>query len=139
MGGAVTRALTAERIWSLLMAEGAMATDDIYAWYRQEYGNGHKCGITTQRQMTLIIKGCGMMRKIGWRHNKHGFINSDVPASMLQSFGFPVTGSCSVWEAKTIDEITKPYLEGKHTLRRLDRMPKFIRKIVEEKRGGNCA
>lgn len=41
----------------------------------------------------------------------------------------------TVWAAKTMPEIVKPYLGNGHPLRKLSRMPKFVRDAVKDARG----
>ena len=117
MGNNVTRALTIERLWYMLQ-DGPMTSEIMYQEYINKYGIGIRAGLPTPNSFGQILLRSGMMRKVVGKEgrDRHG-------------------RRVAYWEARTVDEIVEPYLTKTHTLRKLSRMPKFIRDIVAEKRG----
>ena len=117
MGQNVTRALTIERIWYMLQ-DGPMTSEVMYQQYITKYGLGMRAGLPTPNSFGQILLRSGMMRKVIGKEgrDRHG-------------------RKVCLWEARTVDEIVEPFLTKTHTLRKLSRMPKFIRDIVAERRG----
>ena len=120
MGGAVTRGLVTARVWSMLQ-EGPMSSDELYAEYIRCYEQGK--AVDKPSTFTQIVKRCGLVKKIGERE-----------VSTLYYSGLK-TRMVSVWVAKTIEELVDPYLNSNHQLRKLSRMPKFVRDAVKDARG----
>tara|TARA_R110002073_G_scaffold285589_1_gene450019 strand:- start:262 stop:507 length:246 start_codon:yes stop_codon:yes gene_type:complete len=75
-----------------------------------------------------------MFRRVGWESKgKRIPDSSKMTASDLYTMlGISTSSLVAVWKPKPIEEIIKPYVEGKSTIKSLKNMPKFIRQKVDE-------
>jgi len=76
-----------------------------------------------------------MFRRVGWYNEvtKQTYPFTGSISALKQWKGVPSTNLVCVLEARTMDEITAPYLDPTRSpIRRLDRMPKFVREYVKE-------
>jgi len=123
----------AERVWSFLINhDDAMTTSTIHQHYSAVYGHE---SIPKQQTLTQVLLNSRMFRRVGWFNES---TNQTYPftgsmSALNQSTGIPSTNLVCILEARTIEEISAPYLDpSRSPIRRLDRMPKFVREYVKE-------
>tara|TARA_R110002012_G_scaffold9222_2_gene42482 strand:- start:20596 stop:20976 length:381 start_codon:yes stop_codon:yes gene_type:complete len=121
MAGAMNRGLLTTRVWSMLQ-DGPMTSEELYHKYVAAYGTGK--AVDRPSTFVQIVMRCGLMKKVG---------ETKVVTKYLT--GGATRRTVSVWEAKTLPELVKPYLKDGHPLRKLSRMPKFVRDAVKDARG----
>jgi len=123
----------AERVWSFMVNHNdAMTTSTIHQHYSAVYGNE---SIPKQQTLTQVLLNSRMFRRVGWYNEvtKQTYPFTGSISALKQWKGVPSTNLVCVLEARTMDEITAPYLDPTRSpIRRLDRMPKFVREYVKE-------
>ena len=118
MGGQMNRGLTTSRVWSMLIESGPMTSPEIYEEYNKHYS---KNGINSPSAFTQILRRTGLFVIVGEKKIVTEYLTKTKATRMV-----------SVWDAKPLSEIIKPYIGGSHPLRKLSRMPKFVRDAVKE-------
>ena len=120
-----------KRVWDMMNDEevGDLATYDIYKWYDSQWGV--PC---TQRTLGQVLLRSSMFRRVAWEYKGERHYNLANLASheVYKYHGYSKSTMVAVWRQRPMAEIIKPYVEGKHTLRPLQNMPKFIRDAVKE-------
>ena len=107
------------RIWDMMNQEQKhFATYDILRWYGSQWD--FPCAQRTHAQVMLRS---GMRIYALAEYTSH---------EVYLYYGHSKSSMVSVWEHRPLKEIIEPYVEGKHTLRPLYNMPKFIRDAVKE-------
>lgn len=108
---------------------GDLATYDIYKWYDSQWGM--PCD---QRTLGQVLLRSSMFRRVAWEYKGErrydiGNLNSQ---DVSRFHGYSKSTVVAIWRQRPMVEIIEPYVEGKHTLRPLSNMPKFIRDAVKE-------
>jgi|14_taG_2_1085336.scaffolds.fasta_scaffold00434_14 hypothetical protein len=126
----------AERVWSFLINhDDAMTTTSIHKHLTNVYGVRD---IPKQQTLTQVLLQSRMFKRVGWfnesTNQTHPFTGS--MSALNRATGIPSTNLVCILEARTMEEVCKPYLDPTASpLRRLDRMPAFVRRHVETLRG----
>ena len=113
----------------------AMSTRTIASHYNQMYGEG---SLPIQSVMTQILLNSRMFTRVGWvnKDDETRYYAHTGSVDSLRVQGVPNTNLVCVIEARTIEQIAKPYLDPTCSpLRRLDRMPRVVREYVKTQRG----
>jgi hypothetical protein len=112
MGEPMNRGMMIARVWNMLNDEGAMRSIDIYTKYCDTY---LKYGVYTASAFSQILRRSGCFIPVGEE-------------------------TVTVWDSKPIEALIKPYItEGCHPLRKLSKMPAFVREAVKNWREQNGA
>ncbi len=123
----------AERVWAFLVNHNdAMTTSTIYQHYKTVYGNE---ALPKQQTMTQILLYSRLFKRVGWYNESSGetYATTGSIKDLNAKTGVPSTNLVCIIEARTIEEISAPYLDpSRSPIRRLDRMPKFVREYVKE-------
>lgn len=119
------------RVWGMMNDEevGDLATYDIYRWYDSQWGM--PCD---QRTLGQVLLRSSMFRRVAWEYKGErrydiGNLNSQ---DVHRFHGYSKSTVVAIWRQRPMVEIIEPYVKGKHTLRPLSNMPKFIRDAVKE-------
>lgn len=118
------------RIWDMMNQEQKhFATYDILKWYGSQWDL--PCD---QRTLAQVMLRSGMFRRVAWElKGKRIYALAEYTShEVYLYYGHSKSSMVSVWEHRPLKEIIQPYVEGKHTLRPLYNMPKFIRDAVKE-------
>lgn len=105
----------------MLIESGPMTSPEIYEEYNKHYS---KNGINSPSAFTQILRRTGLFVIVGEKQITTEYLTKTKATRMV-----------SVWDAKPIAQIIKPYMGDGHPLRKLSRMPKFIRDAVRDARG----
>ena len=109
-----------ERIWFFVGQREAIRTDLIKQHYANSYGEELNLA-----SMTQALLSSGLFKRVGWyNRNDDSMIESSLSSTQL---GIKNAAYVCVVKAKTLDEILSAYIEGKRTLRAMDKMPAFVR------------
>ena len=117
MGGQMNRGLTTTRVWSMLIESGPMTSPEIYEEYSKHYSQNTR----SPSAFTQILRRTGLFVIVGEKQITTEYLTKTKATRMV-----------SVWNAKPLSQIIKPYISGTHPLRKLSRMPKFVRDAVKE-------
>ncbi len=100
-----------------------MRTDLIQQHYANSYGVRVKLN-----SMTQTLLSSGLFKRVGWYNRT----NDTMIETSLSSneMGIKDPAYICVVGAKSLDEILLAYREGKRTLRKMDKMPHFVREVV---------
>lgn len=118
-----------ERVWSFMNThQDCMRADTLYNHLQAMYGDD---AVRSQQTMTQTLIRSGLFRRVSWLNTKTGKEHiTSLPFSSLE--GIPSTNLVVVLEARKMEEICEPYLDPTRSpLRRLDRMPAFVRRGVD--------
>lgn len=116
MAGAMNRGLLTTRVWSMLIESGPMTSPEIYEEYSKHYSQNTR----SPSAFTQILRRTGLFVIVGEKQITTEYLTTKA------------TRMVSVWNAKPLSQIIKPYIGGSHPLRKLSRMPKFVRDAVKE-------
>lgn len=126
MGEPMNRGMMVARVWNMLNDEGAMRSIDIYTKYCDTY---LKYGVYTASAFSQILRRSGCFIPVGEETVERTYV-------MGNKSNLTVT----VWDSKPIEALIKPYItEGCHPLRKLSKMPAFVREAVKNWREQNGA
>ena len=127
----------AERVWSFLTNhDDAMTTTSIHNHLTSVYGVRD---IPKQQTLTQVLLNSRMFRRVGWYNEatKQTYPFTGSISALKQWKSIPSTNLVCILEARTMEEVCEPYLDpARSPIRRLDRMPAFVRRQVELLRGG---
>lgn len=106
-------------------------TEDLFSHYLKYYSR-----TCDQRTMAQVLLRSGMFRRVGWESKGERIPDSEkmTASDLYNLLGISTSTLIAVWKPKQLQEIIKPYVEGKSTIKSLKNMPKFIRQKVEEQR-----
>ena len=122
MGGPTNRGSMIARVYNHLREVGPMASVEIYDWYREIYLTH---GSYSSSAFGQILRRCGCFIPVGEKQINRRYL-----------MGNKTNITVTVWDIKPIEDIVKPYLsEDSQPLRKLSKMPAFIRKEVKIQRG----
>jgi len=133
MGQRIAHQRMLERVWLYMIEDDMEAnTQDLFSHYLKYYSR-----TCDQRTMAQVLLRSGMFRRVGWESKgKRIPESSKMTANDLYTMlGISTSSLVAVWKPKPIEEIIKPYVEGKSTIKSLKNMPKFIRQKVDEYKG----
>ena len=121
MGGPTNRGSMVARVYNHLREVGPMGSTEIYDWYSEIYITH---GSYSASAFGQILRRSGCFIPVGEKKLTRQYL-------MGNKNNLTVT----VWDVKPIEDIVKPYItEGAHPLRKLSRMPAFIREAVKIRR-----
>jgi phosphomevalonate kinase len=114
-----------ERIWFFVEQRGAMRTDLIQQHYANTYGDNLKLA-----SMTQTLLSSGLFKRAGWYNRVHDeMIETTLSSNQM---GIKDPAYVCVVEAKSLDEVVAGFRDGRRTLRKINKMPSFVRDAVEE-------
>lgn len=123
--------MACERVWNHLTENGPMSSREIYGWYVSNYKDRGNGGVVQHQAWVQTMLKSFMFTRCGFYHESGRLITDDPDYPMSDLHGRVILRI----GARPLEDIIAPYVEGKHTLRRLDQMPRFIAKAVAEARG----
>jgi len=127
MGANKTGARIVERVWSHLREAGPMNGQDIAKWYANEYENGALIGQAGGSSFTQTLQKSNCFRRIAWVDRRNETTYPNMPYTEVRNTGWRAYAT-PLFEARDIEEILEPYLNGMSTFRRIEKMPPFVRK-----------
>lgn len=132
MGQRIAHQRMLERVWLYMIEDNMEAnTEDLFSHYLKYYSR-----TCDQRTMAQVLLRSGMFRRVGWESKGERIPDSEkmTASDLYNLLGISTSTLIAVWKPKQLQEIIKPYVEGKSTIKSLKNMPKFIRQKVEEQR-----
>jgi len=121
MGEPMNRGTMIARVWNLLNDEGPMASTEIFKKYQDSY---LKYGVYTPSAFSQILRRSGCFIPV-----------DEITVSKTYILGNKSNLRVTVWDAKPIEQLIKPYItEGCSPLRRLSKMPQFVKQAVRNYR-----
>tara|TARA_R100001510_G_scaffold12367_1_gene9611 strand:- start:8260 stop:8784 length:525 start_codon:yes stop_codon:yes gene_type:complete len=134
MGANKTGARIVERVWAHLREVGPMNGQEIAKWYANEYENGALIGQAGGSSFTQTLQKSNCFRRIAWVDRRNETTYPNMPYAEIRNKGWRAYAT-PLFEAREIQEILEPYLNGMSTFRRIEKMPPFVRKAY---RGANA-
>jgi len=126
MGGNKSNARLLERVFMFVGQAGEMRTDLIHQHYASTYGNAPRLA-----NMTQSLISSGLFKRVGWYDRLEDLVLRTEKSS--KQLGLHSARFVCVVKAKPLEEIIDKYISGEKTpLRRLERMPAFVRSAVKE-------
>lgn len=123
--GLKSNARMIERVFMFVAQAGEMRTDLIHQHYTNTYGNAPRLA-----NMTQALLASGLFKRVGWYDRTDGVMFPTSQSS--KDLGLNSQRWVCVVNVRPLDEVIDTYLSGKKTLRRLDKMPAFVRNAVKE-------
>lgn len=114
-----------ERVFLFVAQAGEKRTDEIHHYYTNTYGNAPR-----PANMTQALLSSGLFKRVGWFDRTANEMHRTSLSS--KDLGLNSRRWVCVVDVKNMDEIIDNYLSGKRTLRRLEKMPSFVRDAVKE-------
>ncbi len=113
-----------ERVWFFVAQAGEKRTDDIHDYYTETYGNAPRLA-----NMTQALLSSGLFKRVGWFDRSENELMRTSMSS--KDLGLNSRRWVCVVDARSLDEVIDKFVSGKRTLRRLDKMPSFVRDAVK--------
>lgn len=105
-----------------------MRTDLIQQHYANAYGEQVHLGTMTQ-----ALLSSGLFKRAGWYNRVHDEMIETTLSST--EMGIKDPAYVCVVEAKPLEEILATYRERKHPLRKMSKMPHFVREAIAQDGG----
>lgn len=114
-----------ERVFLFVAQAGEKRTDEIHNYYNDTYGNAPR-----PANMTQALLSSGLFKRVGWFDRTTNELTRTTMSS--KDLGLNSRRWVCVVDVRSLDEVIENYLSGKKTLRRLEKMPSFVRDAVKE-------
>lgn len=126
MGANKTGARIVERVWAHLREVGPMNGQEIAKWYAGYYENGALIGQAGGSSFTQTLQKSNCFRRIAWVDQRSGTTHANMPYREMRNKSWRAKAT-PLFEARPIEDIIEPYLQGQSTFRRIEKMPAFVR------------